>query len=48
MAWWDACIDAHSAAGVKWIVQPWMGKVGYESLDGLKRYCEYFNAVGEK
>jgi len=48
MLWWDTCIDAHAAAGVKWIVQPWMDKVGYESLDGLKRYCEYFNAVGEK
>ncbi len=48
MAWWDTCIEAHAAAGVKWIVQPWMGKVGYESLEGLKRYCEYFNAVGEK
>ncbi len=48
MAWWDTCIDAHAAAGVKWIVQPWMGGTGYESLDGLKRYCEYFNAVGEK
>lgn len=34
MAWWDTCIDAHLAAGVKWIVQPWMGKEGYESLDG--------------
>ncbi|WP_241558091.1 sugar phosphate isomerase/epimerase family protein [Maribellus luteus] len=48
MAWWDTCIAAHKAAGVKWIVQPWMGSTGYESLDGLKRYCEYFNAVGEK
>lgn len=48
MAWWDECIDAHATAGVKWIVQPWMGSTGYESLDGLKRYCEYFNAVGEK
>lgn len=48
MAWWDVCIAAHKAAGVKWIVQPWMGNTGYESLDGLKRYCEYFNAVGEK
>lgn len=48
MAWWDECIAAHKEAGVKWIVQPWMGGVGYESLDGLKRYCEYFNAVGEK
>lgn len=48
MAWWDQCIDAHAAAGVKWIVQPWMGRVGYESLEGLKNYCEYWNAVGEK
>jgi sugar phosphate isomerase/epimerase len=48
MAWWDKCIQAHKDAGVKWIVQPWMGNVGYESLEGLKSYCEYFNAVGEK
>ncbi len=48
MAWWDQCIDAHVAAGVKWIVQPWMGKVGYESIGGLKKYCDYFNAIGEK
>ncbi len=48
MAWWDVCIAAHKAAGVKWIVQPFMGGTGYESLEGLKLYCEYFNAVGEK
>lgn len=48
MAWWDACIDAHAAAGVKWIVQPWMTKEGYQSLEGLKNYMKYFNAVGEK
>ena len=48
MAWWDACIDAHANAGVKWIVQPWMGREGYESLEGLKKYCEYWNAVGDK
>lgn len=48
MQWWDNCITAHKAAGVKWIVQPWMGESGYASLDGLKKYCEYFNAVGEK
>ena len=48
MSWWDDCIAAHKAAGAKWIVQPWMGGTGYESLEGLKRYCEYFNAVGEK
>lgn len=48
MAWWDAAIEAHAEAGVKWIVQPWMNEVGYESLDGLKQYINYFNAVGEK
>lgn len=48
MAWWDKAIDAHAEAGVEWIVQPWMGAKGYESLDGLKKYVEYFNAVGEK
>jgi sugar phosphate isomerase/epimerase len=25
-----------------------MSKTAYESLDGLKQACEYFNAVGEK
>ena len=48
MAWWDTCIAAHKKAGVKWIVQPWMGRTGYQSLEGLKRYCRYFEAVGEK
>jgi sugar phosphate isomerase/epimerase len=48
MAWWDICIDAHKAAGVKYIVQPFMDQYGYGSLADLQRYCDYFNAVGEK
>ncbi len=48
MAWWDQCIDAHVAAGAKYIVQPSMGPVAYSGLEGLKRYCDYFNAVGKK
>lgn len=48
MAWWDACIDAHVAAGVKYIVKPSMGGAGYDSIAGLKAYCDYFNVVGEK
>ena len=48
MAWWDTAIEAHAAAGVKWIVQPYMDEVGYNSLEGLKQYVAYFNAVGEK
>jgi len=48
MEWWDACIDAHAAAGVKYIVQPFMSGNAYQSLDTLKQYCDYFNTVGEK
>jgi sugar phosphate isomerase/epimerase len=48
MAWWDACIDAHVATGAKFLVQPFMGDEAYRSLDTLKRYCNYFNAIGEK
>jgi sugar phosphate isomerase/epimerase len=48
MAWWDVCIDAHAKAGVKYIVQPFMDEKGYGSLEDLQRYCDYFNAVGEK
>jgi sugar phosphate isomerase/epimerase len=48
MEWWDKCIDAHIAAGAKYIVQASMGRNAYDSLAILKRYCEYFNAVGEK
>ena len=48
MAWWDQCIDAHLQAGVKYIVQPWMGQEAYDSLEVLKKYCDYFDAVGQK
>lgn len=47
MAWWNTCIDAHVAAGAKFIVQPSMGRSAYESLEGLKQWCDYFNMVGE-
>lgn len=48
MAWWDTCIAAHVAVGAKYIVQPSMGRSAYESLEGIKQYCDYFNAVGDK
>lgn len=48
MPWWDQCIAAHKAAGAEYIVQPFMGGTGYATLEGLKQYCDYFNAVGEK
>lgn len=48
MKWWDACIDAHAAAGAMYLVQPFMGAGAYRSLDTLKMYCDYFNAIGDK
>jgi sugar phosphate isomerase/epimerase len=48
MAWWDACIAAHAEIGTKYIIQPFMDSIGYQSIAGLQRYCDYFNAVGEK
>jgi sugar phosphate isomerase/epimerase len=48
MAWWDLCIDAHVAAGAKFLVQPSMGNDAFKNLETLKKYCDYFNAVGAK
>lgn len=48
MAWWDVCIDAHVKAGCKFLVQPSMGGDAYKDINVLKKYCEYFNAVGAK
>ena len=45
MQWWDECIAAHKAAGMEYIVCPWMD---CDTLDELKFWCEYFNAVGKK
>jgi len=48
MAWWDKCIDAHVAIGANFIVQPSMGRSGYQSIEGLKAWCDYFNEVGAR
>lgn len=48
MAWWDECINAHAAAGTIYLVQPFMGGEAYQSLDVLKKYCDYFNEIGAK
>lgn len=48
MAWWDKAIADHKAVGASYIVKPSMGGDAYKSLETLKKYCEYFNAVGEK
>jgi sugar phosphate isomerase/epimerase len=46
LAWWDAAIDAHLAAGMKYIVTPWMAVP--KTLADLKTYCDYYNEIGKK
>ena len=46
--WWDQCIAAHKAVGAKYIIMPSMEKTAYQDLAVLKKYCDYFNFVGEK
>lgn len=46
LAWWDEAIVAHKAAGMQYIVVPWMGVP--ETLAQLKVQCDYLNAIGKK
>lgn len=45
-AWWDKCIATHNAAGMSYIVTPSMPTP--ETLEGLKAYCDYYNAIGSR
>ena len=46
LAWWDKAIEAHLAAGMKYIVAPWMGVP--KTLADLQTYCDYYNVIGQK
>lgn len=46
LSWWDECIQAHKAAGMKYIVAPWMDVP--KSLKDLQTYCEYYNEIGKR
>jgi len=45
-SWWDTCIAAHKAAGMKYLVAP--GMPVPKTLADLKAYCDYYNQIGEK
>ena len=47
MAWWDKATDAHAAASLKYMIMP-MSPLSGEgaTLDNVKRYGEYFSAIG--
>lgn len=46
LKWWDQCIAAHKAAGMKYIVTPWLGVP--KTLKDLQTYCNYFNEIGKR
>jgi sugar phosphate isomerase/epimerase len=44
--WWDKCIAAHKAAGMKYIITPSMPRA--LPLADLQAYCDYYNQIGER
>lgn len=46
MKWWDQCIADHKAAGMKYIVTPWMNVP--KTVKDLQTYCDYFNEIGKR
>lgn len=46
LSWWDEVIAAHKAAGMRYIVTPWLDVP--KTVRDLKLQCDYLNAIGEK
>ena len=46
LKWWDETIAAHKAAGMKYVVMPWMGVP--KTLKDMQTYCDYFNEIGRR
>ena len=46
LKWWDECIAAHKAAGMKYLVMPYLGVP--KTLNELDAYCKYFNEIGKR
>ncbi len=45
LKWWSQCIHAHKAAGMTYVVTPWLDLPA--TLKDLQTYCDYFNEIGE-
>lgn len=46
LQWWDKAIQAHKAAGMTYIVTPWMEVPA--TVKDLQTYCEYYNEIGRR
>lgn len=47
LAQWDKAIDAHKAAGIKYLLMAWLQNPP-KTIADWQTYCRYFNAVGQK
>jgi len=46
LKWWDKAILAHKAAGMTYIVTPWLDVP--KTVKDLKTYCDYYNEIGKR
>lgn len=46
LKWWDKCIADHKAAGMTYIVTPWLSVP--KTVKDLQTYCDYFNEIGKR
>lgn len=46
LKWWDQAIAAHKAAGMTYIVTPWLDVP--KTVKDLKTYCDYYNEIGKR
>ncbi|MDR0349039.1 MAG: sugar phosphate isomerase/epimerase [Tannerella sp.] len=46
LKWWDQCIAAHKAAGMTYVVTPWLEVP--KTVADLKTYCDYYNEIGKR
>ena len=49
MAWWNQAVEAHSAAGMKYMVMPSspLNSRAGSTKANLDNYCDYFNEIGK-
>ncbi|MDR0697996.1 MAG: sugar phosphate isomerase/epimerase [Tannerella sp.] len=45
MAWWNKAVEAHNAAGMKYMIMPSSPLNEGATLDKVKRYGDYFNEI---
>jgi len=49
LAWWKKAVEAHAAAGLKYMIMAWapLKDLKDATMDNAKKYSDYFNSIGE-